>query len=60
VAKAELARAMFWHDRAKKKLKILNFKDELPSLLEYTHLINDDVISIIQFLKAFLIYKPLS
>jgi hypothetical protein len=44
VAKADLARAMFWHDRAKKKLKILNFKDELPSLLEYTYLINDDVI----------------
>jgi hypothetical protein len=28
VAKAELTKAMFWHDRAKKKLKILHFKHE--------------------------------
>jgi hypothetical protein len=60
VAKAELARAMFWHDRVKKNLKILHFKNELPSLLEYNYLIDDDVISIIQYIKVLLIYKPLS
>ena len=44
MAKAELTKAMFWHDRAKKKLKILHFKDEKPLLLEYTPLLDDDVI----------------
>ena len=44
VAKADLTTAMFWHDKTNKKLKILHFQDEEPSLLEYAYLINNDVI----------------